>query len=132
MRSKLAQAIHSLLTYALSKHLESVDYLGIVATEHARSNRKHPEYAKLEIRFPDSWLVNAVGNEKFADTYFIVKINREVTDEWSEMCRVLRQKREAESQNPPEDTGQPLPSSEEHSPATTDHSFLISDNTVND
>ena len=85
----LSRSAHSLVTYALSKHLESVSYLGMVVTGHARKNDKHPEYARIELMFPDEWLKNAKGIESFRDTYLIVKINREVTDEWSEMCSAL-------------------------------------------
>lgn len=122
MRSEFSQAAHSLLTHALAYNLEDVDYLGLVATGHARKNDKH-NHARLEIMFPDNWLVNAIGDEKFVDTYFIVKIDRVAVDEWMSKCSALRVKREAESQNSPENSNQPQPSPEEQTPDTEVHPF---------
>lgn len=126
MRSEFSLAAHSLLTHAIAYNLEDVDYLGIVATSVARKNDKNP-YGKLEMFFPDEWAKNIKGDEKFVDTYFLVKIDRVAVDEWAEKCRALRTQREAESQDSPEDPNQPQPSPEDISPVTTAHSSLSSD-----
>lgn len=125
MRSEFSQAAHSLLTHALAYNLEDVDYLGLVATGHARKNDKH-NHARLEIMFPDNWLVNAIGDEKFVDTYFIVKIDRVAVDEWMAKCSALRAKREAETQDPPEDTDQLSSSPEDNTPVACFHSSTLS------
>jgi hypothetical protein len=126
MRSEFSQSAHSLLTHSLAYHLEDVEYLGLVATGHARKNKKHPEHAELTILFPDPWLVNALGEENFVDTYFIVKIDRTAVDEWSGKVRALRAKREAETQDSPENTDQLSSSPEDNTPAPTGHSSTLS------
>lgn len=131
MRSEFSQSAHSLLTHSLAYHLEDVEYLGLVATGHARKNKKHPEHAELSVLFPDPWLVNALGDEKFTDTYFIVKIDRTAVDEWMGKVRALREQREADNQIPPEDSDQLSSSSEDNTPEPTVHSSTLSSETVN-
>jgi hypothetical protein len=130
MRSDFSLAAHSLLTYALSTSVEDVDYLGLVAINAARKNEKHPEHALLEIVFPDSWLVNAKGKEEFIDTYFIVRIDRVVVDEWRDKVSALRAQRDAETQPPPEEAVQLQSSPEDNTPVTILPSSTLSSDTV--
>lgn len=130
MRSEFSLAAHSLLTYTLSKNIEDVEYLGLVATSSSRQNDKHPGVAKMEILFPDKWLVNARGDERFIDTYFIVRIDRTAVDEWKEKCSALRTQRELENPDPPEGEDSALSSPEDTSPDTALHSSTLSSDTV--
>jgi hypothetical protein len=75
--------VHRLLKWAIKDDEPGYEALSVnnLLTDGARKNDKRAAW--MRVHCPDNWVLNIGGDEKLRDVYLLLRVPREVVDQWS-------------------------------------------------
>lgn len=83
--SQFKEMAAQFMDWMLHNWPEETELLPFWVKETARQNPKRPAYVQLSV--PDEWVKNVKGDERFCDTYIIMRAPAELFQRWTRELR---------------------------------------------